>query len=570
MGFRIQTVCAVALLSSCSIVNDFDFAEGDVGTLDVGTLDVGTLDDASTDVPSDLDVPTQDAGPDAPELDVPLLPLLLTGLSLTADGTSVTFAPEFDGSPTDLYEVRGVGFFVREVMLRATTEVTDAVLSVDGNVVASDEPVRIELGLGNTRIRIVLTRGEEAATTYILDVSRDNALRDTQYIKGEPVARLNNFGQTVAMAGDILVIGAPGENLSRGAVYIFRRDGPAWSFIQRLEGVTAASTFGVAVATDGDLIAVGAPEAGSGAGAVYIYSQGSGSTWTRFQGLIPSGLVMGDHFGASVALEGRKLAVGATGADTVYSYSLDGTWNLAETIVPPDGIPADADFGSALVMRDDTLIVAADREDGMSSRSGAVFVYRRGAMNWIDPTHLKAFGPQRSDRFGSSIAFDGDLLAVGAVGEDSSTSGVGTVDDEGAGRSNSGAVYTFRRDAEGTWTTENYIKAESPMTDAEFGASVAMWGNLLFVGEPDGNGGVMNSGSVSLYVHNSDGWSHADLPISPSEQDDGDKYGISIAVSSHGFVAGASSEEGDGINGPGNNDRGSSGAAYSFGPTPSP
>lgn len=591
MGFRIQTICAVALLSSCSIVNDFDFEQGDVGTLDVGTLDadtldVDTLDDASTDVPSDSDVPTQDAGPDVTELDSgPLAPLVLTGLSLEVDETPVAFDERFEGSRFN-YDAGEVGFFVREVILRATTAATDAVLRVDGNVVASDEPVRIELGLGDTRIRIALTRGEEPATTYTLDIERDNELQNIQYIKGEPVSMLSTFGRTVATAGDILVIGAPSEGSARGAAYIFRREDSAWSFVQRIEGITAASTFGDAVATDGDLIVVGAPEAGSGAGAVYVYSERSGSTWVVNQVLISGSPEMGGRFGASIALDGPRLAVGATGADAVYSFALDGNWGLVETLVPPDGIPAGADFGSALVMRDDTLIVAADREDaggvgginpmvdGNSSRSGAVFVYRRGAMRWIEPTYLKAFAPQSSDRFGSSIAFDGDLLAVGAVGESSSMGGVGTMDDEGAGRSNSGAVYTFRRDAEGMWATENYIKAESPVSDAAFGTSVALWGNLLFVGEP--NGGIMNSGSVSLYVHSNNSsisrWSHADLSVSPpaSDQDSGDKYGVNIAVSSHGFVAGASNEDGDGINGPENNGRGSSGAAYSFEPTPSP
>ena len=85
MGFRRQTMCLVALLSGCSVVNDFDFVEADVGPRDA-SADGSELDGARLDT-GGLDTGGLDTG----GLDVPPPPLRLTALSLEADGESVAF-----------------------------------------------------------------------------------------------------------------------------------------------------------------------------------------------------------------------------------------------------------------------------------------------------------------------------------------------------------------------------------------------------------------------------------------------------------------------------------------------
>jgi hypothetical protein len=76
--------------------------------------------------------------------------------------------------------------------------------------------------------------------------------------------------------------------------------------------------------------------------------------------------------------------------------------------------------------------------------------------------------------FGSSLALAGDTLAVGAVNEDSGATGVNGNQEE-APKIASGAVYVFRRQDDGTWTQEAYIKASNTSSMASFGSSVALY-----------------------------------------------------------------------------------------------
>ena len=75
---------------------------------------------------------------------------------------------------------------------------------------------------------------------------------------------------------------------------------------------------------------------------------------------------------------------------------------------------------------------------------------------------------------------DGDTLAVGAIQEDSSATGInGDQADNSA--SDSGAVYVFTRDASGVWSQQAYVKASN--TEArDFFGSVAVDGDTLAVG----------------------------------------------------------------------------------------
>lgn len=148
--------------------------------------------------------------------------------------------------------------------------------------------------------------------------------------------------------------------------------------------------FGSAVAAWPDLLLIGAPgddREGSEAGAVHVFTQ-AGSGWSEAGVLVGEGARAGDRFGASLALVGDELAVGAPGRD----------------------------------------------EDG--GVSGAVFLYYRDGASWRPVASLRAPDGAAGARFGASVAFlDADRLAVGASGQD--------------GESGGGATYLFQREGDG-------------------------------------------------------------------------------------------------------------------------
>ena len=133
---------------------------------------------------------------------------------------------------------------------------------------------------------------------------------------------LDLFGTSVALDGDVAVVGAPRTGLSRGSAFVFRYDGGAESWIEEQElaasDATDGNLFGDAVAIQGDLILVGAPSADDGAvlnaGAVYVYSY-NGATWDEDQKLAAPNAVNNDSFGTSVALSGNLALIGDSGRD---------------------------------------------------------------------------------------------------------------------------------------------------------------------------------------------------------------------------------------------------------------
>jgi trimeric autotransporter adhesin len=152
----------------------------------------------------------------------------------------------------------------------------------------------------------------------------------------------------------------------------------------------------------------------------------------------------GDRFGGDVALDGDTLAVGAWGEDSA-AQGIDG-----------------------------------DQADNSATDSGAVYVFRRSGTQWLQEAYIKGSNTEAGDRFGMSVALDGDTLVVGASREDSAAQGIdGDQADDSA--ADSGAVYVFRRS--GTqWLQEAYIKASNTGAGDHFGRSVALDGYTLAVG----------------------------------------------------------------------------------------
>ncbi|NJM38272.1 MAG: hypothetical protein HC845_10670, partial [Akkermansiaceae bacterium] len=109
-------------------------------------------------------------------------------------------------------------------------------------------------------------------------------------------------------------------------------------------------------------------------------------------------------------------------------------------------------FGSSVAIFGDTLVVGAEREAsgtaGVNStpnesadKAGAAYVFVRSSNTWSQQAYLKASNPGESDNFGTSVAVSGTTIAVGAVFEASSATGVNSTSDESA--NNAGAAYIF-------------------------------------------------------------------------------------------------------------------------------
>ncbi|HEX2620322.1 MAG TPA: hypothetical protein VHL11_09250, partial [Phototrophicaceae bacterium] len=168
----------------------------------------------------------------------------------------------------------------------------------------------------------------------------------------EDGANKDNFGYSTALDGNTLVIGAPNDvdNTSKPAsTYIFVWDGSGWVFQQKLStGFTGGDDFGTSVAIDGDTLVVGAPDhTGDGSfhqGSAFVFTR-SGTVWTQQQELTASDAASDDSFGWSVAIDGDTVVVGAyrddfgsggnQGAAYVFTRT-DTTWTEQQHLTASD------------------------------------------------------------------------------------------------------------------------------------------------------------------------------------------------------------------------------------------
>ncbi len=191
----------------------------------------------------------------------------------------------------------------------------------------------------------------------------------------------HDFGRTVATLGDRIAVGAPSFAFANdpAAVYVFESDGfggwPLAATLQASDG--AENCFGVELAMITDVIAVGDP-CGSDPEAAYVYQRTSGGTWNETRLAPPPASPLG--FGEGIALSPGRLIVGATGRfDTVgaaHVYAPDGSggWAQVAKLSASDEAPGHS-FGASIAILGDSVFVGAPHDD--SSR-GAVYVYDLG------------------------------------------------------------------------------------------------------------------------------------------------------------------------------------------------
>ena len=397
------------------------------------------------------------------------------------------------------------------------------------------------------------------------------------------------------------------DALYAGAVYVFTRTSGVWTQQAYLKASNAQSgdEFGKFVALDGDTLAVGAPgedgdlnssvsaynDLAVNAGAAYIFTRSSG-IWTQQAYIKADTVQTEDMFGEHLALDGNTLAVGAVGEDdggsssgAVYVFTRSGSsWNQ-QARLKASNVQASDQFGRSLDIDGDTLAVGAIFEAGDATSiegaynenaplAGAVYVFTRSVDVWTQQAYLKAENADLLDYFGESVALSGDTLAIGAYGEDGDVlSSQGSYNNSAPG---SGAVYVFTRTS-GLWTQQAYIKAPNAEAGDQFGQNVNLELDSLAVAATleDGdttssvgsyNNNALSAGAVYYFARSGSNWNLLSY-IKASNAEANDRFGTSLGLSGDTLVSGAYGEDSaaTGINGDqfgtGATD---SGAAYVF------
>jgi hypothetical protein len=478
---------------------------------------------------------------------------------------------------------------------------------------------------GEGQVRLLV---DERGARYPITI---DPVAQQAYLKASQVNGSDNFGYSVAVSGDTVVVGAYQEDSgttginstpdelagAAGAAYVFVRSGTTWSQQAYLKAsqVTGSDNFGYSVAVSGDTVVVGAYQEDSGttginstpdelasaAGAAYVFVR-SGTTWSQQAYLKASQVTAGDQFGISVAVSGDTVVVGASAEDSgttginstpnelatdagaAHVFVRSGTTWSQQAYLKASQVTAGDQFGISVAVSDDTVVVGANVEDSSTtginstpnesaSNAGAAYVFVRSGTTWSQQAYLKASQVGAGDQFGISVAVSDDTVVVGANFEDSSTTVINSAPNELAG--SSGAAYVFVRSGT-TWSQQAYLKAQQVSAGDRFGNSVAVSGDTVVVGadqEDSGTTGVnsianesaSNSGAAYVFVRGGTIWTQQAY-LKASQVNAGDSFGVSVAVSDDTVVVGANFEDSSatGINNTPNELGTNSGAATIF------
>ncbi len=499
---------------------------------------------------------------------------LLTSPATGEEPTPLTFTLAVRGGLRP--EVQADGRGVRFVDAEGTAVLTYAGLTVfddDGRKLpARFAPVGRERGVyaaAKTGSERTVKRSEARAPqtdTAFLHLSIDergarypltiDPIAQQAYLKASNTETGDIFGYAVAISGDTVVIGAPGERSnatgvngdqsnnsasSSGAAYVFVRSGTTWTQQAYLKASNTGADdyFGWSVGVSGDTVVVGAAYEDSSAtgvngdesdnsanvsGAAYVFVR-SGTTWIQQAYLKASNAGQWNMFGHAVAVSGNTIVVGAHGEKSTssgvngdqsqtefifgaaYVFVRSGT-NWAQEAYLKASNTGNADqFGFAVSVSGNTILVGAYGEDSnargvngnqtfnIAEDSGAAYVFVRAGTNWTQQAYLKASNTGVGDSFGWSVGVSSDTVVVGAWGEASNATGVHGNQRDNSAR-NSGAAYVFVRNGT-TWTQQAYLKASNTGIDDWFGLSVAVSSDTVVVGAGGWGGEDSNATGVN-------------------------------------------------------------------------
>lgn len=371
-------------------------------------------------------------------------------------------------------------------------------VAIEGMEVASGEQSPwIDVVYGSNLVELVLTDTVEMWSFPITVVVQDGM--DLSYVKASNTDADDRFGEAVSVDGDTMVIGATGEASAatgidgdqdddsapgRGAVYVFRHDGAAWSQEAYIKPAAADERyFGSGVALSGDALAV------RGSSGLSLFRR-DGATWSA-QGTLPS-----------TTCAYRPHLVGDTLAflcdEEVRIYRADGDqWTLEATL-----IGADAPGGFRLddiALGGDTLAAMGTREEADRRIVLTTLVFRRSGTTWALEESLCV--DPRECAGETELSRDGTRMAVRAGFEG---------DDRHRER-----IHVLARGPDG-WVEEITIVKYYP---DDFGSSLRIDGDRLAIRSLYRAGWVTN-----LYERDASGWHHLALIAHPTLMNGGNLF----------------------------------------------
>jgi hypothetical protein len=378
----------------------------------------------------------------------------------------------------------------------------------------------------------------------------------TAIVNGNNVVAGDEFGASVAIDNGTILVGAPGKNADVGEVQVFTGSGTSYSHAFTMSPSASTDRFGEQVAYQNGVAAIAAPTGGpSFNGSLYVCI-GAGFSWSNAQTL-----TVGDP-NERAGLDGIDIDAGVIVMSSAY-MNVDKAWILTQN--PETGDFAVTNeltdnsfekFGASCAVSGGHIAIGATGVEGDGGVT--LYDYTQGASTDVVAGKFTLPNPSFADgegsfvdEFGASVDIDGKTLIVGApLFAEIDMSGFGQFPEFIAARSpdgdteqieplpyfgsvlNIGGAFVFVDAGNNAWTLQQVLISPSPFEDEQFGYDVGVSGDNIIVGAPN------PSGIGNAYIYNRTGhtWS---LANTVSEGFSGDEFGFSVAIATNWAAVGA-------------------------------
>ncbi len=413
-----------------------------------------------------------------------------------------------------------------------------------------------DTGIDNEyNISITATNENNNTTNIDVDISvQDKTYFDLAKFQADDIAIYDNFGDSVAIDGNYIVIGATNEApldggstvSGAGSAYLYEKQSNG-SVVQiakfQASDPETDDHFGNSVAISGNYIVVGAFQEdtpNTTAGSAYVFKI-DGATVTEIAKIQSTNIEGGDYFGISVAISGEYIVVGAREDDyqgRAFLFKLNTTTDTVSQEVKfqaDDAANNDA-FGNNISIDGNYIVASASSKN---SFAGNAYLFKidydvaYGIYSVIQIAKLEADDAENADYFGRSVAISGDYIVVGADGEDPNAI------------AGAGSAYLFKRNSDTVddVTQIAKINATDPEVSDQFGISISISGDYIIVGAYRENAAEKsNAGSAYLFKIE-DTVVNQVVKIQGNNPEVNAEFGKSVSINGDFIVIGAHAED---------------------------
>ncbi len=347
----------------------------------------------------------------------------------------------------------------------------------------------------------------------------------------------DKFGKSVSISGNRIIVGASYDEtevgLRAGSAYIFDRDPTTWDWIQTAKLVASDAAefdeFGSSVSLSGDRVLVGAPidenAGGESAGSAYIFDHDpTTGDWTQTAKLTASDGSYNDKFGSSISISGDAVIVGMIPGGNfgdrlssfAYIFERDST---TEDWTQTAKLRASDSEGNTLDTRSVSLSgsrAAVGNVGGVKGIISSVYIFDHDLTtgNWNQTLRLEASDAEASDQFGTSVSISGNRIIVGAYWdytEAGSFAGSAYIFDIPPSIPIEGLIVEDIGDVANSIVVKEYI---SPLKQQESGTApeqVVCRNEYVSIQRPDSSAVCLIPSSVSHFVEM--GWNLLSSPV---------------------------------------------------------